>query len=172
MICPTCGKELLDGEICENCNPAKEAEIQTEAAPQSEAPVGSRMTGFKPALIGAIFAFVGNMTANFVLSFTTTLLAELESMLSSGNYYIADEATLISSAVVGIMFAIAAIGLSVPAVILGIKSIITFVREAKRGAVKPIATIILGAAAVGLSFLTVIFSIATFATSGALLGLL
>ena len=110
MICPTCGKELLDGEICENCNPAKEAEIQTEAAPQSEAPVGSRMTGFKPALIGAILAFVGNMTANFVLSFTTTLLAELESMLSSGNYYIADEATLIASAVVGIMFAIAAIG--------------------------------------------------------------
>ena len=174
MFCQRCGRQLRDGEICPSCYPQyAEPEAKTEfssgAAPETQpvstAPVGSRMTGFGPALTAAILAFIA-----FVTSYATLLVLDVALMDIDAGFY--DEAFVDGTFPVCIFFALLAFGLSVPALILGIKSIMTFVRESKRGAVKPIATLVLGIASTALSPLTLLISFIIFCASVAMLATL
>ena len=171
MYCPTCGSKLAEGtnfcntcgafvgniaerrerkvESCKYCGKEKEAGVpfcrncekyckscgtlirkatiycphcnKIADAIAVSVPQGSRMLGFGPALTGAILADVA--VAMF------TLMDALGASIGSI-----------------IIMVLLALGLSIPAIILGAKSIQT----AKEARVKPIATLVLGIASVVL----------------------
>ena len=158
MYCTRCGKEIdYDAIVCNEClEKEKNAEAQCEAPraedvkaepqyqevpryqyaePAPAAPVYSanpRMLGFGKALTSAILGFVG-----WIFSYVALVVSAV-----SIEY---DDAII-----AGVLFLLVGIGLSVPALIFGIKSITLFKSCTRVGAAKPIPTLILGI--VGLSF--------------------
>ena len=135
MYCNKCGKYIeYDAPICRECeaNEAAQApkkdyyideninaydgEVEIEPADAH-----NRMYGFGPALTSTILSFVG-----FIFSYISLFGFVFEEMAVS---------------LVLILFGI---GFSIPSIILGIKSIVTFVRRKREGAAKPIPALVLG----------------------------
>lgn len=128
MYCKKCGKYIdYNASLCHEC---QDAEILFSKPQTMETPVykGSRMDGFGPALTATILSFFG-----FVFSYAAFMFIE---MSASG-------AKLI-------ILVLLALGLGIPAIVLGAKSISLFKENSSAGMVKPIPTLILGI--VGLAY--------------------
>ncbi len=158
MYCTRCGKQIdYDAIVCNEClekeKLEKDSQIETEApkaeqeyrevpryqynVPEEEAEALSdtsnpRMFGFGKALTSTILGFVGWIVSYIALIVCAVAISEDDAIAA------------------GLVLNLLASGLSVPSLILGIKSVIGFKSRASRGAVKPIPSLILGI--VGLSF--------------------
>ena len=168
MYCKKCGKEIAyDAEYCNECLESAAATAAAEPSVVSAPTVteGDRKTGFKKALIGMILGVIGMFITYIVTVFIAAFHMEILTKLESGSNYIVNEGFSIGVGVVCILFAIIGFALCIPAVIFGIQSILTFVKEAKAGRVKPIVTLIFGCVSVAASVIAAILAIVAIATS-------
>ncbi len=133
---------------------------QPAVPPQNRSGNVDRMLGFKPALaatimgvIGAIFALVGYIIA--IVSTAVEISNDLNYIYGDGYYYgYAVSAGTIAGMVIVMLIGL---GLVIPSLILGIKSIKVFTKVKREGGTKPVATLVLGivgvvSASIGLLF--------------------
>ncbi len=156
MYCKKCGKEIdYDAEICIECqgsaNSADEHDFYTEenyyASMYAEGQ--ARKAGLGRAITGAAFGLVALICSCFAMSILSAMVEDYG--------YVFDSAVLSTS----YGLAVVSIGLGIPAVINGIKSIIVF-RDAKKGALpKPIPTFICGIASCAFTVISVVYVILT-----------
>lgn len=162
MYCTKCGKQIdYDAIVCNEClekerlenlsgdtNEFREEELKSEpeyrevpkyqydmteeAAPAQSGTSNPRMFGFGRALTSTILGFIGWIFSYIALIVCAVAISEEDAIAA------------------GIVLNLFATGLSVPSLILGIKSVIGFKSRVSKGAVKPIPSLILGI--VGLSF--------------------
>lgn len=165
MFCTRCGKEIdYDASICRECEAEliKEAGMTSATAQQEiaaqpvelEQPKGSRKEGFGGALAATILGWLGYFVSCINLGVTLGALGELSVAYDPE----------IAAVFAGIIWVInvVCLGLSVPGLILGIKSMKCFFRAKNEGRVKPIATLILGivgVAGAALAFMFVLICI-------------
>ena len=103
-----------------------------------------RMIGFGKALTSTILSFFG-----YIFSYVALLLA------------------VDGEPAGGLVMLLIALGMSIPALILGIQSIKTSARVASQGLPRPIATLVLGIVGLAFSALALFFSFITFIIVGA-----
>ena len=170
MYCKKCGKKLdYESDICNECAQNDEffsAEPIIEPAPQPQPapvyaepvaapapaapidPTNTRKYGIGKAITSIILGFVGYIISYLVLTVLTAI------MESPGAPEIESPALM--------FFVFVSLGLAIPSLILGIKSIITFIKRAKGGYVKPIPTLILGIIGVNLAACVLLFDSVSF----------
>lgn len=159
MYCKKCGKQLdHDGDICKACaeNEAYFGSAQQESAPAQEAaptiapapaqaaqPIaqdGDKKFGFGKALASTIMGAISNGMASIASGVPLGIeLAIMELGYATGSAEIA-----LGGIAITIILALISIGLAIPALIMGIKSIKTFNERKSAGYAKPIATLVLG----------------------------
>lgn len=171
MFCRKCGNEIdYNAEYCNECSgiavaqaPVTVEQTPTPApAPVAPAQEGDKKTGFKKGMISTILSGVGVLLVLFVAIWVPLydkLLQEIINNPPAGYYYIADKTSVMITGIAYIFYVVAALGLCIPSVILGIFAVITFVKEAKAGRVKPVVTLVLGC--IGLVLCIVIVSSAS-----------
>ncbi len=151
MFCTQCGRQIENGTICEDCakkqelmgnttfvSEAKDGVTVTATTPPTPvAPAGNKKAGLKKAIIGAVIAFV----ALIIVSFGTGLLTGAMELAAFGDISIEEYDIMFSISMTISVFGLIA---CVPAIILGISSIKTFIKEKRETNVKPIATLIVG----------------------------
>lgn len=151
MYCRNCGKWIdYDAEVCTDCKETDEffsdktasAQPSVAATPSVAQPlVGSRKEGLGKAITSTALGAFASLFALIVLS---VIEASLEL------YYYEDfysDYAVAASLSAGMGFCLVmTIALSIPSLILGILSIVTFKRASSAGRVKPIPTLILGIA--------------------------
>lgn len=158
MYCRKCGKEIFyDAPICKEC---EEAELFFNFNEQpinfQQEPVGDRKEGFGKALTATILGVIAVFISAIAFGVVTALIEQY-----TANYYY-DTTAIGSIVAVGVVFSLIAVGLSIPSLILGIKSIKVFKLAVNEGRVKPIATLVLGIVGVAtsaLAFLYVLLSL-------------
>ncbi len=151
MFCRKCGKYIpSNADVCADCA-AKEAQY-TPVTPVVNIPTqkGSLMNGFGKALTGAILGFVGVFCSLFGYLFSIATLG----LAAAGE---STERQLIFS----ILFWVFAVGLAIPALLFGVRSIKLFIAEKKAGNKKPIPTLALGIGAVVCVGMIAIFALIT-----------
>jgi hypothetical protein len=151
MYCRKCGKYIpSNADVCADCA-AKEAQY-TPVTPIVNIPQkqGSLMNGFGKALTAAILGFVG---------FFCSLFGYLFSVVTFG-LSTAGESTE-SQLIFSILFWVFAVGLAIPALLFGVRSIKLFIAEKKAGHKKPIPTLALGIGAVVFVGTIAIFALIT-----------
>ena len=178
MYCKKCGKQLdFDGDICKDCAeneayfgsaqqsaPAQEAAPAVAPATPAPAPAqtaqpiaqdGDRKFGFGKALASTIMGAISNGMASIASGIPLGIeLAIMELGYANGGAELA-----LGGIAVTIIMALISIGLAIPALIMGIKSIKTFNERKNAGYVKPVATLVLGIIGVvcaGLALLSVL----------------
>lgn len=177
MYCRKCGKWLEEGQSCPDCaevevhfgadEPIVEAYEEPASAPAPQQ--GNRMQGFKGALtatilgvIGYALAFVGFLYA--YIFFIGASGEDIEEMEMLFYMYGVDMSELLNGMQASVLsslsacFCVFGLGLGIPSIILGAKSIATFKRMKKEGKVKPIATLILGIVGLAIGICTVIIA--------------
>lgn len=122
--------------------------------------------GFGKALTATIMGCIGVFISFIVLCVMLALVEEFsvayeewESSYGS-SYAYSDEVLVaggVATLVVSIFFTLVSLGLAIPSLILGIKSIKCFSRARKEGRVKPIATLVLGIVGVVSSAITLLY---------------
>ena len=171
MYCRKCGKQIdYDAPLCNECaqQEAEQAYSATAltvienddqakgAAPLAEENVQKpRMYGFKNSLKAAIFGYISYCAAiasnvfsallgiGIFVDFLTCIISE-----ESGNMVATEISPFAIFGIVNTLLLV--VGFAIPALILGIKSIKTYVRRNRAGYAKPIATLVLGIVAVAL----------------------
>lgn len=165
MYCKKCGKKLdYESDICNECAQNDEffsAEPIIEPAPQPQPapvyaepvaapapaapidPTNTRKYGIGKAITSIILGFVGYIISYLVLTVITSIMEETGTV------------EFVSPAMMFLV--LVSLGLAIPSLILGIKSIVTFIKRAKGGYVKPIPTLILGIIAVNLAACVLLF---------------
>ena len=166
MYCRKCGKQMdYDAPVCKECE--EMANFFGNGAPiaptpEKPAPVGSRMEGFGKALTSTIIGVVSFIVVLIAMVLITAAITE-DAVYDSyyGYYYSYSNA----SSMVGVCTALSLIccGAVVVALIFGIQSIKCFIAAKRSGAVKPIATLILGIVGVVMSALTFLYALLTLA---------
>ncbi len=124
MYCKRCGKFIdYQAEICNECAAAQRV---APASVQTQAPVeqGSAVTGIGKGITSVVLGSFGQFFVGILIG-----------LLSESLYY-ADGPMVVLSMTI--------IGLSIPALILGISAMKTFFAEKSAGRKKPIVTLILG----------------------------
>ena len=123
MYCRKCGKYIpSNADVCADCA-AKEAQY-TPVTPIVNIPQqqGSLMNGFGKALTAAILGFVGLFCSLFGYLFSVVTFG----LSTAGE---STESQLIFS----ILFWVFAVGLAIPALLFGVRSIKLFIAEKKAG---------------------------------------
>ncbi len=172
MYCRKCGKFFdYEGDLCKECAATadpfgEEAVVNAqEAEPQQSyqafySDYVAKNRGFSTARKGFIFAIIALVVANIAVYsayFNYFMVSE-----GLDNNLTLDYAALLRTGITcGVVFGIASVGLSIPAIVCGIKSIVTFARAAKEGGAKPVKTLVFGiiSAAHGVSGVMGFFSI-------------
>lgn len=173
MYCKKCGKQLdFDGDICKDCAenesyfgsaqqsaPAQEAAPTVASAPaqtaQPVAQAGDRKFGFGKALASTIMGVISNGMA----SIASSVPLAIELIIDELGYANGGAEMALGGIAITIILALISIGLAIPALIMGIKSIKTFNERKNAGYVKPVATLVLGIIGVvfaGLALLSVL----------------
>ena len=155
MYCRKCGKFFYaEGDLCKECAAtaepfgeetvvnAQEAEPkQTYQAFYSDYVAKNR--GFSTARTGFIFAII-----TFVLSVISLSIVYFNYIMIVGGLtegISMDYVAMLTGGITGgLIFGLASVGIAIPAIICGIKSIIAFVRAAKEGGAKPVKTLVFG----------------------------
>ncbi|MBE5747818.1 MAG: hypothetical protein E7352_06585 [Clostridiales bacterium] len=155
MYCRNCGKWIDDdAELCVDCKetndffseePSEEPSSVARGTSVGHAVEGSRKTGLGKALTATILSAI----SYFLIMFAAGLiLGALEECEEYGYYYefssMIEFLEYIEMYEITLFFLLAPIGMSIPALIMGILSIVCFKREKNAGRVKPIPTLILG----------------------------
>ena len=167
MYCRKCGKFIeYEGDMCREClakqDPYEEIVVVptsvqqiTTTQPQSVSqPVvnaprrvctnvdanTNRKLGFGKALASAIMSTIGSFIISLAESLVGNAASFLDGTVAVTNLEQAVESNIASS----IFMTIIALGLAIPALIMGIQSIITFARAKRGGGVAPVATLVLG----------------------------
>ncbi len=148
MYCKKCGKFIYsDDDYCSDCAP-KEVPAVTpiiEPTPVAEPiaePVkpqrqGRVMDGFGPALTSTILSIISYAFA-YVAYLFLTIGNSMSAIFDDGNV------TSITIKVICTIYILIAIGLGIPALVMGIKPIKLFRAAVKNKRVKPIPALILG----------------------------
>lgn len=139
MFCRKCGKYIpSSADVCADCA-AKEARY-TPVTPVANIPVqeGNLMNGFGKALTASILGFIGVFCSAFGCVFA--ILATAASVTG--------DMPVTEPLVYAIVFWVIAIGLAIPALLFGVRSIKLFIAEKKAGHKKPIPALALGIGAV------------------------
>lgn len=151
MYCKKCGKYFDgEGEYCADCQ-AKVASEQPTPAANSGNP---KMVGFKKGLVSVILGYIGFLFANVAFGICMGLI---DAGILSG-----DEIMVITGAVTLIIFCIVAIGLGIPAVLMGVQAVKIFKERNAAGAPKPIATLITGIAGLVFGALSLLLGVIYF----------
>ena len=167
MYCRKCGKQIdYEAELCKECqemetffsDPAIEPQFEVKEQPQyTQQPVqplpGNKKEGFGKALAATILGSI----AYFIASVALGMLMGLQDV-ANDYYYTYDKAAYDAVQAVSIVFAVIALGLAIPALILGIKSMSCFFKQKREGKVKPIATLVLGIVGVATSAFGLFFA--------------
>lgn len=178
MYCRKCGKQIdYDSELCKECQemeeffsaPANEFQFEEkeevqqpqQAYYQPQQPTqplpGNKKEGFGKALTSTILGVL----AYFLVSIALGLLMGLADISYADFNYdrVAYEAACDLIQGIAIVITIIAIGLAIPSLILGIKSIKCFIKQKREGKVKPIATLILGIVGLAASGYALLFAL-------------
>jgi hypothetical protein len=167
MFCRKCGKQIdYEAEFCKECQEMdaffgenKPTVEEPSLIVEQEKPVleGNRKEGFGKALTSTILGVL----AYFLVSVALGLLMGLKDIKPEAfNYdYVAYEAACDLIQGIAIVITIIAIGLAIPSLILGIKSIKCFIKQKREGKVKPIATLILGIVGLAASGYALLFAL-------------
>lgn len=153
MYCNKCGQEI-DPNIgyCKSCeqnetffSKSENVEQPSTQPQQTQTPntqpvqPGDKKFGFKKALAATILGVIGNSVMSIAMGIAAGFVEQTALL---------DALELASFALIGIvltsLFLIVGAVLEIIALVLGIKSIITFVQRKKSGYAKPIPTLILG----------------------------
>lgn len=150
MYCTKCGKYIgTDNELCEDCLKEQQSisevnepiEEQTFVEiKQVDVDSGSYKTGLGKGIASVVVGYVG-----IIFAYASYLLY----MPATVDYYVSPAIFIL---------AILSFGCAIPSLILGIKSIKTFVAEKNAKRKKPIATLVLGINAVFFSFLSALLA--------------
>lgn len=151
MYCSKCGKQIdYDAEVCNECAEQEVAARDSEPTPTENQPTGSRKEGFGRSLASTILGAVGFILSMLAITFAIlaagNLLIEYSESLGvavpiEAYELLGESATFITLAIV---FSIFTLGVSIPGMIFGIKSMKVFFKAKREGKVKPIATLVLG----------------------------
>ena len=160
MYCKKCGKYIeSDATICTECQDA-EAMFSAPAYPQYSSEVytqpisqpmqqpttqGRVMDGFKPALISTILAYVASNILAGLLELVMMLFVPAEELSEFFSFsFFSFEAGGAAAIALIVLLSLAAIGMSIPSIVLGAKSISFFKERKQAGYKKPIPALILG----------------------------
>ena len=181
MYCRKCGRWLEENQACPDCaevevhfgadEPIGEAYEEPRPAPVAQQ--GSRMEGFKGALTGTILGAIGYMLAflGFIYAYTLFIGVSGEDMAGMEMLfylYGVDMSQMMNGIPANVLGSLSAcccvigLGLGIPAIILGAKSIATFKRMKNAGKVKPIATLILGIVGLVMGICAVVIAACNF----------
>ena len=155
---------MLDGEwtLCPEC--ARETaqaveglpvEVQVVGAGQAPANKGSRKAGLGLGITSAVLAFVGFFLAYFGVLYMLVLAITLEESIYDPTLMIV-EAEVFSASMGGLLVAGIGAFCAIPALVVGIVSIVRAVKQKGRGQVLPIPALVLGIAACVLTALALL----------------
>ena len=178
MYCRKCGKMLEEGQTtCPDCEEVEvhfgmeEPVVEPYEEPTS-APVaqeGNRMAGFKPALAATIMGFIGYILAyvGFLYSYIVFAGVSGESMTGMLELMFPMDENLMMDIPVQTLsglaafFALVGLGLGIPSIIMGAKSIKLFKQMKNEGKAKPVAALVLGIIGLVMGICAVIISACT-----------
>lgn len=163
MFCRKCGRLLDDGStICPDCDIASVEAVEfspvgADVVSGVNAPVnkGSRKAGLGLGIAAAVLALVGFFFTYFAVMYMAGLAMELDSYAYS-SYYVIEEAELMAACMLGLAVGVLGLICVIPALILGIISLIRAIKQKKRGQVLPIPALALGIAACVFAALAVL----------------
>ena len=186
MYCRKCGKQIdYDSENCKECQEMEtffsapeiepKFEVREEPRPQYTQPQyaytqprqplpGNKKEGFGKALTSTILGSIGIVVA---LIAYVCLLAAMDYDYYY-DYYYYDSYYYESMISVGVIFMLMSLGLAIPSLILGIKSMSCFFKQKREGKVKPVATLVLGIVGVATSALALLYASICFLVATAL----
>ena len=144
MYCRKCGKQIENGTICQACVDA-ETLFQPIPAPVETKKQGSKTLGLSKAIVASAISFVAYCLILLALS----AAAEISSIQEGTSA--TDPAYLEVLCACALFACVLSSLLTIPAVILGIQSVLTFSKQAKAGNIKPVATFVLGIVALALA---------------------
>ena len=158
MYCFKCGKKLDENNRCPNCEPAYTQTVyaQPTYAQNVQVDNGSPKTGLSKAIAGAVWSFRASM-----ISYVALVMLYAYAFI-----YPSDEYLIFGMCVSCVIHGVIALGLSIPGLILGIKSMCVFQAEKSAGRTKPVATLILGIASLVMVAAAVILAFFTFVLAG------
>ncbi|MBO5224618.1 MAG: hypothetical protein J6C23_08930 [Clostridia bacterium] len=185
MYCRKCGKFIeYEGEICKEClGNDTQPKVQGQLAMQVEQPITAQAeeniqviakqesVSVQPQLQSSNSGFGMALASIIVGAVARSMSSIAEAVLLAGAEYIADinaitpsaEETFYSMAVVGGIILVLALGGAIPAIVMGIKSIIAFARGKKSGS-SNVAVLVLGIVGIALA-LNAVSSILTYCVS-------
>lgn len=143
----------------------EESHFKPFTAPDSQVE-GNKKEGFGKALTATIMGCIGVFISFIVLCVMVALVEEFSLAYEEwetiyGSSYAYPEEVLVDGGVgmlvVSIFFTLVSLGLAIPSLILGIKSIKCFSHARKEGRAKPVATLVLGVVGVVASALTLLY---------------
>ena len=177
MYCKKCGKQLdYDGDICKECQEAEtyfgstqeqpvETPVTTEPTTQPVSQEADKKFGFGTALASTIMGAI----AYFIMAIASGIpLGVIEAIEEAGLYTAEISEIAMAGIAVTMVFWVIGVGLSIPALIMGIKSIKCFVARKKAGYVKPIPTLVLGLIGLIASATAILFALSALALVAAL----
>ncbi len=161
------GENLSYGEVAfaESVESQEESHFKPFIAPDSQVE-GDKKEGFGKALTATIMGCIGMFISFIVLCVMVALVEEFSLAYEEwetiyGSSYAYPEEVLVDGGVgmlvVSIFFTLVSLGLAIPSLILGIKSIKCFSHARKEGRAKPVATLVLGIVGVVASALTLLY---------------
>lgn len=163
MFCRKCGRLLEeDSTICPDCDVASVEAVEfspvgADVVSGVNAPVnkGSRKAGLGLGIAAAVLGFVGFIFTYFAVMYMAGIAMELDSYAYSYYGGIAEE-ELLAMCVGGLFVGVLGLACVIPALILGIISLVRAIKQKKRGQVLPIPALALGIAACVFAALAVL----------------
>ncbi len=165
MYCRNCGKWIDDdAELCVDCKetsdffseePSEEPSSVARGTSVGQAVEGSRKTGLGKALTATILSAISYFLIMFAAGLILGALEEYEEYVYYYEFSMIEFLEYIEIYEITLFCLLAPIGMSIPALIMGILSIVCFKREKNAGRVKPIVTLILGIVGLVLAALVI-----------------
>lgn len=179
MYCRKCGKQIdYDAPLCKECEQAEQdfggqmedaqtadtptrdeqypmaaPAVQEDSAPAQEQPKGSRKEGLGASIASAVLG-----VSSFVMNVIALLFADLQ-MIISPSLHQGHPYPVIDP--FAIFFLIAGVATMIPAIILGVKSMLCFFKAKREGRLKPIATLICGISGIVMSGISILYAFLT-----------